>query len=396
MKSLILTTSLLGLPFVMLGCNGPTSTGKEARTAAYDRVNLLNAQVNFDQARQAFSTGQFDKALKEINIAIDRAPEQAPYYVLRGRILMETHRLEKALESFDEAIERDKALAEAHYFRGVVFERWSDDQKALDCYQTAFDAESSNLQYLLATTETFVAMGQLDAAKSILEAKLTYFEHHAAIYELLGRIAMLQNDPREAAARLSRASMLSPEDATLKERLAQAQFDSDQIPACLRTILDLQRQCGEAQPDLVRMKARCFDLSGRHEEARNLYAELTSRDPSDLQSWIELASVAHALGDLRRVGYCGARVTALAPDRFEGYMFKGLYEESRHEHEKAMALLQEAASRAKESAAPHILLGLMLTERGQSQAALNAFADALRVEPDNAQARVLMAQVETD
>ena len=37
--------------FFLTGCNGPTKAGREARAAANDRMNLVSAQVNYDQAR---------------------------------------------------------------------------------------------------------------------------------------------------------------------------------------------------------------------------------------------------------------------------------------------------------------------------------------------------------
>ncbi len=394
MKTRIIIHTLLACPLVLSACNGPTRTGIEARDASYGRVNLMNAQINYDQAKKAFTTGEFDKALREIDFAIERAPDQASYQVLRGRILMESHRLEYALDSFDKAIEIDPALAEAHYFRGVVFERWSDDERAVESYSAAFQNDSANLQYLLATTESLVALNRLDTAKSMLETKLTVFEHHAAIYELLGRVALLRNDPSEAADRLSRACVLSSDDPALRRCLANAQFQAGRFDACLQTIAELQR--GESKPnvDLLRMKARCLDQSGRTEDARAIYSDLTSRDPSDLQSWIELAGVAHALGDSRRVGLCGARIVALAPERYEGYMFKAIAEQGVGHQDKAIALLRQATVRSKSDAAPHLLLGHLLRSIGDTNGAAASFANAVRVDPGSEKARAMMAQVE--
>jgi tetratricopeptide (TPR) repeat protein len=393
MKTLAITTCCSLIVAFNSGCNGPTKAGQEARADANDRVSLMNAQINFEQARQAFSTGEFEKAAREIRIAISRTPDQAPYYALEGRIFMETHRLEKALESFNIAIAKDPKLAEAYYFRGIVFERWSDNQRAFESYEAAFENDNSNVQYLLASAETLVALEQFDAAKSKLESHLTYFEHHAAMYELLGRIAMIRGEFEEASKRLTNAAMLLPEDTAIHQCLANAQFEAGAHTQCLKTIAELQRRSTEPNTDLIRMRARCLDKIGRLDEARNLYADLTSRDPSDLQSWIELASVAHTLGDFRRVGYCGSRIVALSPESYQGYMFNGLAAQHGGNLPQAIAQFRNAAARAPENAAPHILLGLSLQRSGNAHGALTCYAAALRAEPDNTDAKDLMAQV---
>jgi tetratricopeptide (TPR) repeat protein len=96
-----LICALLGLA----GCNGPTKAGKEARSAAHDRMNLISAQVHFDQAKQSFEAGQFEKAMREINRAIMRYPDSPEYHLLQGRIYLETHQLESALMCFSTAAE---------------------------------------------------------------------------------------------------------------------------------------------------------------------------------------------------------------------------------------------------------------------------------------------------
>ena len=72
MRSFILGVLATGGLMFLAGCNGPTKAGKEARTAANDRMNLVSAQVSYDQARQLYETGQFERAQKELAVAINR------------------------------------------------------------------------------------------------------------------------------------------------------------------------------------------------------------------------------------------------------------------------------------------------------------------------------------
>ena len=109
-------------------------------------------------------------------------------------------------------MDKDEQCAEAHYFAGIVFQRWSDDEQAYEHYMQAFEQESDNVQYLLASAESLVALGEFGAARELVEPKLSYFEYNSALQHLLGQIALLEGDVQEAATRYAEARMLDPEN----------------------------------------------------------------------------------------------------------------------------------------------------------------------------------------
>ncbi|MHC4208921.1 MAG: tetratricopeptide repeat protein [Planctomycetota bacterium] len=390
----ILIVALLTVVGAFLwGCGGPTQKGIEARTRARARLNRVNAQLSYDQAMQAFEAGQFEKAAHELSIAIRLHPEWADYRVLEGRIYLETHRLEKAIESFQAALQLKPGYPEAHYFSGIVYQRWSDDAKAFDEYLAAHEGDPESVGYLLAAAESMLALGQFDAAKRLVEVKLAYFEHNGAMRHLLAQIAMLQDDPAAAVRLYGEARRLDPENEPLLEELAQAQYAAGAYGDCYRSAKELQETTDADRPDLMLLEARCLAFMDRLPEARSLYLALTGLRPTDADVWIELGGVAWELGDHHRMALCGARVTALAPDRYEGYMLKGINERHHGNLAEATMFLQEAAERAGDAPLPHLLLGRVLEQGGDAQGALDAYAEALRVQPDSSEARTLFAEL---
>src|SRR5436190_1417931 len=193
LRRILFSVFLLAAFAVLAGCGGPSAEGINQRRLASERVGVMNAQISFDQARQAFEVGQFEKSLREINAAITRYPNNPEYYILQGRIYLETKRLEQAIGSFEQGITRCDALAKAqekatakpdtapdrpaaaspaqvimaegHYYSGIVYQRWSDDQRAYEEYSQAFQIESTKVDYLLAAAESLVALGRFDEAK---------------------------------------------------------------------------------------------------------------------------------------------------------------------------------------------------------------------------------------
>ncbi len=378
---------------MLAGCMGPTRVGLEARKSARERINLINAQVSYQQAKQSFEVGQFETALRAIRFAIERVPEEAAYYLLQGRIYLETHRLEGAIASLDTALELHAELADAHYYAGIVYQRWSDDQRAYDYYRSAYELDTSNAQYLLAAAESLVAMRQFEQARRLTEEKLAYFEHNAALRHLLGQIALLQDEPLEAAGHLTQARLLDPDDRMLLEELAWAQFAAELYGKCYYSVRQLQMGSKEKRSDLIHLEARCLVALDRTTEARNLYLQLTRLKSTDPQYWVELGMLAWELGDFKRVARSGERVAVLAPERFEGYMLKALAARHEGDLQKAVTLLGRATELAWDTAVPHLLLGKILEEQGDHKAARAAYDAAVRAEPDSPEARALFEEI---
>lgn len=376
----------------LVGCAGPTKTGIEARRQAHDRVNLVNAQLHNDQAYQAFETGQFDKALHQINQALQRYPKAPQYHVLQGRIYLETHRLESAIESFKAALDVDPEFADAHYFAGIVFERWSDDKTAYDHHHSAYELDPTSVKYLLPAAETLIAIGDLKGAREMVESKLVYFEHNAALRHLLGQIAMLEGDWDRAVDLYTQARLLNPDDIFLLEDLVWARYAAGLFSKCHSAVKQLQGLSRDhaGRPDLKLLEARCLAQMGRTDEARRLYVELTRSNATEPNGWIELGMLAWAAGDYPRVAVCGVRVVALAPDRYEGYMLRAINEREEGRLDEAATLLLEAANRVQGTVIPHLLLGKTLEELGNRDGALAAYGEAVRVAPESREARAML------
>ncbi len=311
--------SLAGLVITavcLVGCSEGGGYHKEMRGSARDRLAVFNAQLAYDQATQAFNVGRFEKAYRQILGAIQQNPDSPGYYLLQGRILMETHRLERSLRAFEKAIELEPRYADAYYYSGIVYQRWSNDERAYENYLRAHELDSSSIQYLLAAAEALVAQQQYDEAMVLVESKLDYYEHNAAMRQLLGQITMLQGDALGAAKQFAEARLLNPDDENLLDELAYAQYAAGLYGECYKSVKQLQRKSKNDDSGLQLLEARCLAGMQRNTEARNLYLKLIRVHSTDPEVWIGLGSLAWELGDFRRTAMCGTRIIALAPQRY--------------------------------------------------------------------------------
>ncbi len=414
--------AILSVAFVagFVGGCAPTKEGIKNRQAASDRMNLVGAQVNYEQSRQLFASGQLDKSLREIDKAIARYPQSGSFHLMRGRILLEQARLEQALASFTLALENDPKLADAHYYAGVVYQRWSDEEQAYVCYFAAHELETDKVHYLLAAAEALAAMGEFERAQTLIEPRLAYFEHNAALRQLLAQIAMLRGDAVRSADLYAQARLLNPDDITLLEELMWAQYAAGQFGKCLESakLLELtagsggrqaggsgnQRSVATPRSDIAHLKARCLGMMGRGVEAREMYLELVKMRGVDATVWSELGALAWELGDYRTVAQASVQLMSMSPERHEGYLFRGVNERQKGNLQEAVRLFREscrrvAAGRAASDSVqsltvvPFVVLGQTLEQMQDWAGARDAYNDALKADPGSEEAKTLLRRL---
>lgn len=358
------------------GCGGPSKAGIEARNQAYGRIDQVNTQISYSQARQAFETGQLRDALGLIEDAVNRYPEAADYHLLHGRILIELHRLDEARTSLDLAIERNDELHEAHYFLGIVHQRWSEDEEAFSQYSRAASIEEAKPQYLLAAAESLVALQRYEEAKKLVHDRLRRFEHHPAFRHLLGQIARLQGDLAAAARLYEEASLLQPDDLQLVAEVANAQFAANDVPGCLDTLRVLEMRGHELQPQQQLLKARCLVQASRCVEARPLYRSLCTQLPHDEMLWTELGWLSWMIKDWRGLRDAAEQVTSLNPEASQGWMLLAVAERAGDALAQAETYLMKAVNCSDAESLSWVILSRVRMQQGDESGAADAMTTA--------------------
>ena len=388
---LSITVSSLVLVSLLSAC-APRSTGLQARKEADSRFQKTTSLVSYDQAKQAFASGELDKARKEIEIAIARAGREAKYWTLLGRIELESKRLEKALDAFGKAIECDPKLAEPYYYRGIVHQRWNENSKAIADYLQAAELDAERIAYVLAAAEIMITERKLDDARMLLLPKLAYFEHNAAMHELLGDIASLSGDSTSAALSYERASVIDPEAPLVGEKLIAALFDAGEYQKCLDAARRSKARAASQQTngkrvvptqDVLRHEGRSLAMLGRTSEARIIFSDTVREYPEDVAAWRDLASAALELGDLSRAQSAAERLIALATEDAAGYTIRGIVSELKGDFDEAVRWHRLACYRAPKNAETLVALALALRQAGKKDECLTVLRTARAIDPQS-------------
>lgn len=388
---------VLGLAagMALAGCTGPTKRGQEARNLANEKFDMVRSRVDYDQADQSFRSGNFVKAKQHLEAAIEKSDAQADYWVLLGRVYLETGSLQDAIACFDKASEIDDQNADARYFQGIVAERRERPLDAVEHYLAALEIAPDNARMLVAAVDVLIGAGLTAEAERTLREHRAEFEDDAAVLHLSGRLAMMDKSWSRAADELAQSVLLDDSDRWVMEDLARAQIGAGRTEDCLATIERIEDLDEVASDDLelLRLRARCLAEGGRIREAREAMLDLVNMHPEDVQGWIDFGLVCCEVGDFRRVARAGQRLVVLSPNRFEGYFLLGQAALRNRDHDAAVKLFAKAVELAPERDEPRLALGMTHELRGEYGAAYRAFAAVAERNPGDRRIKGLMTNV---
>ncbi len=368
----------------VVGCNGPTTRGKQMRKEAYTRMDAVNARLVHEQAVTAFETGQLERARTLMEEAIERYPGEAGWYVLMGRILLEQHRLDGAKRMFEHALTIDDSNSECNYYLGVLHERWSQDEDAAGHFVAAVEKDADRPQYVLAAAEALIASGKLDEGQAMIEERMDHFEHHAGLRHLLAQIEMLSGDAESAAKHCEAARLLSPNDDGIAHDLAIMRFAAGDWPGTLAAIQDAKHRTGETAPVLQRLAARSLMAMDRSVEARDAIKELCRRSPSEAALWRELGLLGWDVADWNSVAEAAARLDGLGEYPFEQGMFSALASRAQGDYQAAARELESLAKRFPDRSEVWAVLAGVRSALNDPDGSAEALELAVKWAPDHA------------
>jgi tetratricopeptide (TPR) repeat protein len=391
------TAALLVIASLVLLAGGCSNNHDEWVADGTNRWHDMRSAMMLEMAHSQFASGQLDEADRTVREASEIDADNPQLYLLGGRIAFERGQLERSFRLFEAATEYGEHLPDPHYYRGVVLQRWQQYDRALEAYERALELQPDNPGNLLAVAEMLVSLGRIDEAVARLEEKLNYFDQNAGLRAGLAHLNMMQGNPREAASLFNQAALLDPEDMRLREELAIALVAARDDANATRVLRELLRDPQwEDRDDLRRLLAASLVRQDRNTDARQIYVELTRRNPHSAEDWIKLGELAWRAGDLGGTLQSANRVVTLAPDRHEGYLLAGMVWQRRGRLHDALRNFDRAADRAPDDATPLILRGIALQQAGRQAAAIDAYERALTREPEDRRAqRLLQALVVT-
>ena len=211
----------------------------EKRAADFDKAIEL-APENFDyrllRARHHYTQEAWDLALADIDETIKSEPENFDAHELRALVLLAQEKPQEALESFNRASELAPQEISPYQYRGELFRQLGDMEKAVEQLNKAIELSPENFLSLAMRSELLLrndkpeeALKDVDAALKIQPAFVRGHLLRVRILDELGR-------DDEALAQLEQLAQAAPNEPEIQLQLAAYYIDKDRTLKAIETL----------------------------------------------------------------------------------------------------------------------------------------------------------------
>jgi tetratricopeptide (TPR) repeat protein len=399
----------------MAGCAAEHQKFVEPAARDFDRQRL---DIMYQVAEQQYKVGDLAKCRESLKTALAVKTPYAPMHVLAARVELEGGNLDVAASQLKDALAIDGTKAETLYLLGVVYQRWQKYDTACDYYQQACEKNVGEALYVLAVAEMRITLGQLGQAKQFLEDKSLYFEQSASMRIALARIATLQGDAAAAARYYRDATMLLPDDKSLRWTYAEALFDAGKYSDAARILEDLRRDppaLPKARNSLARDAAADADTDQaaaasvkisllmtlgesyvalkRPLDARDCFQEVIRASPDNVSAYLALGKTCLLTDDLATTAAAAQKALRFEPENVPAMILQAAVLQKQQKWTESLDMLNKAARVSPKDLTVLCMKGISQMQLGQQDAAINSFQMAVAISPADAWANELLGRL---
>jgi Flp pilus assembly protein TadD len=381
-------SSLVLILGLLAACSATKSPS--AQESAMNQWNEARVGVLIGLAQDQYQNGNFDKSRSTVDEALSLTPKSAPAHILSAKLYIETGSLEAAEKELELARIDDPNNAEAEYLSGVVYQRWQQPQRALEFYQYACDKSPAELAYVLAKAEMLVAMDRRDEALGMLQSKVAYFEHSGEIRDEVGLLLTQEGRYPEAIEMLRRATILSPDDLTIKEHLAMALFAGQEYADAAEILSDLLTSDQyDHRVDLLSALGECQLQTRKASMAVLTFQRASELAPDNTSVWLGLGRAELQEGSLRQAEFALRKCLDLDDTVGEAHLLMGYAQLRQNELNDAYLSFSRASELDPKDTVSLCMEGLALDRLGRKAEAAACYQKALKISPNDDMAKLL-------
>lgn len=337
-------------------------------------------------------------------------PPLAQAYADIGALYARAGFKDVAAVAFYDATQVDAHDARWFYLRGVIAREQKQDAEARANFEAALAIDNVYLPISYRLSDTLVDLGDLDAARRLLEGVVREHPGQAAAAAMLGQVELRQKRYADAVKHLNGALKLEPAANALYKPLAEAYAGLGNAQAAQ----DAQAKAGNVTPSLADplvvglygggnasnggtplQQAQQLAVSGHLDQARAKLGEVLREHPDDIDALALQARMEASTGDPRVARTAADKVLKVAPDSAVALFANGLVHEYAGQDDPAYAFYQRAVRADGTMTTARLLLGNAEMRRGRYAQAAEQYRQLAVLQPDEskAQAHLVAAEV---
>ena len=365
-----------------------------SKLAPADAAQVKAARTEFDNAR----TKLVGPPLAQVYASIGAAYARAGFK-------------EAAAIAFYDASQIDPEDGRWMYLRGVIARELKQNTEARADFEAALKLDEVYLPIRYRLSDTLVDLGDLEAARKVLDRTTREHPDQAVAFAMLGQISLRQKRYTDAIENLQRALKIEPAASQLYKTLAEAYTGVGNAAAAK----DAEAKAGDVPPRLADplviamyssgapaqqlsgtalQQAEQLAGSGKFLAARSKLAEYQHEHPEDIDALAFQARLEASLGDQLVAQAAADQALTLKPDSGTALFARGLVYEYAGDDNQAYAYYQRAVRADVKLAPARLLLGNAEMRRSRYSQAAEQYRQLTLLQPDDAQAQAHLVAAE--
>ncbi|MBN2375544.1 MAG: tetratricopeptide repeat protein [Sedimentisphaerales bacterium] len=401
-------TVLLFLLMTVVGCN---QSHQQAKQAAMERWQKARARLSVDLAIQQFHSGDLKKAAATAVSAIDINPQYTQAHLILGQIYLEQDKLSNSRNCFEKCLELEPDQPEAHYFLGVINQRLQKLQPAFDHFQAAWRFQADRADYLLGMVNTKMAMGEPDNALQLLNENINTVNKTETLYATAGNIYVSLGRDDAAVEKFQQALDINPDAWIVKESLAFSLQRCGQHNKALQYFKELDSHSstgnttgsGNTIDSGKNSDGRwiyqlamgdCYLALKNYHQAQRCYEYASTQNASNPDLWVRLGQTHLARQKTDQAETCAHKALALDENNSEALLLIGYVAIKNGDYQQGKTVCKQMIDKNDQDPLAYCMLGQCLQALGQNDEALDCYARALKIDPNDKLAGKLLLTVQ--
>ena len=310
-------------------------------------LNNTYAQRHYESALDFFEQGLYDKALQQIDKAIQKSPDNPDMYSTRGVFLHRMNDITQAIEAYKKALTVAPDHTFSHYNLGLMYMKQNKTLQAIQEWEAVIRAKPRDIDAIFNIAVALSHMGKSAQAVPFYQKVLEISPEHVQAHQNLGVIYRDEGKFAKAKFHLQRlreldstyievveSEIIKCEEQEFLSKLASESLQlsgsslenagndlSTALIALLEENYDAALESVEATLALLPddqqarlIKAQALSGLGKSSDAIAVFMKILADFPDSVDSMFHLGNIFLGMGELEKaLGYF-ERVKKFAPD----------------------------------------------------------------------------------
>lgn len=334
-----------------------------------------DAMIRTALGRSKLGQGDASGAMAELEkaIALDKTSAQANNALIQTYVRQKQY--DKALALVAGLEKEQPKNPQLQHTKGGIFVAKKDLQSARKSYEQALAHDPAYFPAVASLAGLDIMEKKPDAARKRFESLLEIDKKNTQAMIALGNLALSQKQNDEATRWFERAHAENSDATGPAVQLAMHYLRIGQKPKALTLARKLQAS-NPTSPEALELLAQMQFANDDKSAALESYEKLTSLKPSSTAVYLRISSVHLAMQNLAGAADALKKALALQPDYLEAQVALAGVEQSRGNHEQALAIARSIQKAREKSPSGHALEAELLLTQKKPEAAVKAFERA--------------------